>query len=88
MHKIDIDFGKSYVKHDNWFVKIWMHQLVKFSVVVVKNSAYFVGDRVFSEMLGPVMDKALDHYSLVLMLNSILPGSSRWAHIGLDYRHV
>lgn len=57
-------------------------------MVVIQNTAYFFGDKIFSEMLGPVMDRALDHYSFVMLLYNILPGSTKWAHVGLDYRHV
>ena len=42
----------------------------------------------FSSLLGPVMEKYLDHYKQVMYFESVLPGDENWAHIELDYRNT
>ena len=39
-----------------------MHQFVYYSIIMIENSTWFVGDYIFSNMLGPIMDNFLNHY--------------------------
>jgi len=39
-------------------------------------------------MLGPALDKYLDHYQQIILFKSIIPGSKKWAHLSLDYRNT
>lgn len=58
-----IDFGDSYFHHDNFWAQIFFHQLVELSMVMIENTSYFLGDRMFSEMLGPVLDSYANNYT-------------------------
>ena len=60
--KCDISFGESYLFHDNVIVGFFMHQFVYFGIVIIENSSYFVGEYIFSNMMGPVLDNFLNHY--------------------------
>lgn len=62
VYDADIKFGSSYLYHDNKIMAFVMHQFVYFAIVIIENSVYFVGDYIFSEMMGPVVDKMLGHY--------------------------
>jgi hypothetical protein len=70
VYDCDIKFGTSYLYHDNKIVAFVMHQFVYFAIVIVENSVYFVGDYIFSNMMGPIMDKALNHYHTGIILMS------------------
>jgi len=62
VYDVDIQFGQSYLYHDNPITAIVMHQVIYFGLVIIENSIFFVGKYVFSDMAGPVMDKFLNHY--------------------------
>lgn len=66
MRDCHIKFGDSYLYHDNAIIAFVMHQFIYFAIVIVENSVYFVGQYIFSNMLGPVMDTFLDHYRQTL----------------------
>lgn len=40
----------------------YMHQFVYYGIVMVENSAYFLGTYIFSHMLGPLMDNMMNDY--------------------------
>jgi hypothetical protein len=54
--------------------------------VAIQNSAYLMGDMIFSDLLGPVMQNYLDDYHQMIMFSSIIPGETSWSHQELDYR--
>jgi hypothetical protein len=69
-----MSFGDSYLNHDNPIIAFLMHQLVYFITVILENSVYFVGEYIFSDMMGPVMDKLLNHYMITFPYPSIIKG--------------
>lgn len=74
MEDCDIKFGDSYLYHDNQIIAFTMHQFIYFAIVIVENSVYFVGQYIFSNMMGPVMDTYLDHYRKTTIIPSPLAG--------------
>ena len=58
----DINFGESYFVSDDWFEELIIFQFVHFSTVVIHNTAWLMGQFMFTELLGPVLDKYLNHY--------------------------
>lgn len=74
VYKCDIDFGESYFYHENTILKIMMHQLVQLSLVIIENSSYFMGKYMFTEMLGPVLDVYLKHYTHEFLVFNYIPG--------------
>ena len=59
---VKINFGESFFYHDNAIEQILLHQIIKFVIVMVENTSWLVGDTIFTEMLGPVLDKFMNHY--------------------------
>jgi len=88
MTDCDIKFGDSYLYHDNQIIAFAMHQFIYFAIVIVENSVYFVGQYIFSNMMGPVMDTFLDHYRKTLILPSPLAGQTTYDEFKVDYRNV
>lgn len=58
----NIDFGETQVKHSNWFTELLLGQLVELSLVIIENSTWAFGEFMFTQIMGPAMDKALNHY--------------------------
>jgi len=88
VYAIDIKFGNSYFYHDNAFVSFIMNQFVEFAIVIIENSTYFVGQYIFTSMLGPVMTSFLNEYTLTLPISDILPGQNATDTFILDYKHT
>ena len=88
VYDCDIKFGKSYLYHDNKIMAFAMHQFVYFALVIIENSVYFVGDYIFSNMMGPIMDEALNHYHTRIVLQSPFPGQHSKAAFDFDFRNT
>jgi len=39
-----------------------MKQIFEMGKVIIENSAFFLGDKMFSSLIGPVSDNYLNHY--------------------------
>jgi hypothetical protein len=83
-----VKFGETYLYHDNLIVAFFMHQWVKYEIIIVENAIYFVGAYIFTHMLGPVLDEMMNHYRLQLRLPSPLLGQGTTAPFTFDYRSV
>ena len=88
VYAIDIKFGNSYFYHDNVIVAFIMNQFVEFAIVIIENSTYFVGQYIFTSMLGPVMTSFLNEYQLEMNIKDIFPGQTSEDTFILDYRHT
>ena len=88
VYDVDVKFGSSYLYHDNKIMAFVMHQFVYFAIVIIENSVYFVGDYIFSEMMGPVVDKMLGHYKTGITLHSPFPGQTTSANYEFDFRNT
>lgn len=88
MYGCDIQFGDSYFYHDDQIIAFIMHQFIYFGIVVIENSTYFVGETIFSNMLGPVMDKYLNHYKYDFSFPSLVRGQDTFDYFQLDFRNV
>ena len=89
VYSAKINFGESYLYHDNEFVSVIMHQIVEFGIVIVENSVYFVGDYIFTNMAGPVLTTFLNDYKLPLpTMPSPFHGQNTQADFLMDYRQT
>jgi hypothetical protein len=86
--EVRLNFGDSYLYHENWFVAFVMHQFVYFSVIMIENSAWFVGEYVFSKMLGPVIDEFMNDYKKRLTIKSPFKGQSSASMFEFDFRNT
>ena len=66
VYDADIQFGESYLYHDNPVEAFFMHQIVYFGIVIIENSVYFVGQYIFTNMAGPIIDGYLNHYKMLI----------------------
>lgn len=87
-YDVSIRFGESKFHHDNWIVSFVMHQVIYYSIIVLENSVYFVGKWIFSSMLGPSLDRYLNHYKMPLYLPSPFKGQTSTADFHLDFRNT
>ena len=71
---VDIDFGNTYLYHDNKIVAFFMHQFLYFGILMVQNSVYFLGDFIFNHIGGDILDKAFNDYWTFIHLPSPFPG--------------
>lgn len=88
MYSADIHFGESYLYHDNPITAFVMHQFIYFGIVIIENSVYFVGQYIFTNMAGPVMDSFLNHYMFPFAFPSLVRGQNTWDLFTLDYRQT
>jgi hypothetical protein len=70
----NVRFGESYLYHDNPITALVMHQFIFFGIKIVENSVYFLGDYIFSNLMGPIMDQFLNHYMFEFPYPSIFRG--------------
>ena len=88
VYSCEINFGDSYLYHDNPVLAFIMHQFIYFGIVIVENSVYFVGEYIFSDMLGPVMDDLLHHYRYEFVFPSLVRGQNTYDVFEVDYRNT
>ena len=88
VYSADIHFGESYLYHDNPITAFVMHQFIYFGIVIIENSVYFVGQYIFTNMMGPVMDSFLNHYMFPFAFPSMVRGQNTWDIFTLDFRQT
>lgn len=88
VYSADIHFGESYLYHDNPITAFVMHQFIYFGIVIIENSVYFVGQYIFTNMMGPVMDSFLNHYMFPFAFPSMVRGQDSWDLFTLDFRNT
>lgn len=72
--KMEVSFGASEIKHDNWLMTIIMRQVVDLAMVIVENSSYFLGKYVYADQMEPILTYAMNDYKLPFTLPNLLPG--------------
>lgn len=70
----DINFGESDVSSTSWIVEAFIYEVVHFSFIVIHNAAWITGPVMFTRIIGPVIDKYLNHYQLPLKVSSPIVG--------------
>jgi hypothetical protein len=88
VYGVDIDFGKSDFKNDDPWIAFFTQQWIEFMIVIIENTAYFVGTYMFSAMLGPIMTSLLNNYTVTLPFKDFLPGQESTADFTIDYRQT
>jgi hypothetical protein len=85
---VDINFGESNFVQDNWLLEAVTFEIIQFSFVVIHNTAWLLGKYMFSNMLGPAMDKYLNHYQEDVFVPQPIFGSLLRDHFVVDYRNT
>jgi hypothetical protein len=65
-----------------------MSQFIELAICIIENSSLFVGNYMFSELLGPIVDEYLMHYNLYLYHLNWFRGQNSHAIFGFDYRNT
>lgn len=85
----DINFGESDIKSTDWLMEILIFEIVHFSFIVIHNAAWITGPVMFTQMLGPVIDKYLNHYQMEIQVQSPIAGLEDVVEtFTVDYRNV
>lgn len=74
VYGVDINFGDSNFEQDDAFLEFWTFEIIQFSMVVIHNTAWILGKYMFTNMLGPVLDKYLNHYQATILARSPILG--------------
>lgn len=75
VHDADLDFGDSYLYHEDEFLSFLGYTFIEFGIVCMENSVYFWGDYLWSRMLGPIISWGTnDFYYTTPYLPTPFPG--------------
>jgi hypothetical protein len=84
---VDLSWGKSKFYHENFFLAFLYDQWINFTLIIVQNSLYFMGDAIMNGMLEPPITQLLNDYQMPLTLGTFFPGQEASADFFLDLRH-
>ena len=65
-----------------------MYQTLELSKVIIKNSAFYFGDKLLSNVAGPMMDEYLSHYTYTFEHDSWITGQSSKGAFTFDYKNT
>ena len=57
-------------------------------MVMIQNTIFIIGKYVFNKVLGPQIDRFLNHYKFDFYMWSPFRGQNRFTQMQLDYRQV
>ena len=83
----NIDFGQTVVKHSNWFTELLLGQVVELSLVIIENSSWAFGEFIFTNIMGPAMDKALNHYKWLIPIYEVRNKANKYM-MYVDFRNT
>ena len=73
----------------DWFVEFWTREVVHFSFIVIHNTSWLIGKFMFTEMLGPVIDKYINHKRQNVVIQSPIRGQEDKADMfTFDFRNT
>lgn len=83
----ELNWGETTVYHDNFLLALMFDQWIKFTLIIMQNSMYFMGNYILNGMLEPPLTQFLNFYQVPLHLNNFFPGQDATADFFLDMRH-
>jgi len=88
-HHTAVDFGQTDFFFENGFTEFLVWQALEFSIVMIENSIWFLGDVVFTDMLEGLIDRYSHGYQKQFWMKSrIVSNDIVDALMNFDYRHV
>jgi len=88
VYQTKLTFGESFLHHENPFTAFCLWQIVDFSIVMIRNSVFLIGQYIFTDMLGPVIDTFLNHYHFDFYIWSPFMGQNEYSIMSFDYRQT
>mmetsp|Transcript_18526 Transcript_18526/g.28449 ORF Transcript_18526/g.28449 Transcript_18526/m.28449 type:complete len:402 (+) Transcript_18526:203-1408(+) len=82
----EINFGESYLYHDNKILAVIMHQIIYYLIVIFENTSYFFGKPILTKLLGPVFDRFANDFQFPIVLESPFKGQNTAAPFTIDMR--
>jgi len=83
-----LGFGESFIHHEDPLTAFCLFQVVEFSFVMIRNSVFLIGQYIFTDMLGPVIDQFLNHYHFDFYIWSPFKGQNKYSIMSFDYRNT
>jgi len=88
LYATDLKWGESTFYHDNWLLRVVTHQWIRYLMVIIQNSVYFLGDQIFDGMAEPVLTKFLWYYQWYAVLPDTFNGQNKWDIFTIDVRNT
>lgn len=88
VYACQMNWGETTIYHDNMFVRVLTDQWIRYTMVIIKNSIYFLGTEIFDGMAEPVLTKFLWYYEWYFVLDDSFEGQNRWDLFTIDVRNT
>lgn len=86
VYNTKLTFGDSFIHHEDPLTAFCLFQVLEFAFIMIRNSVFLIGQYIFTDMLGPVIDKFLNHYHFDFYIWSPFKGQDKYSIMSFDYR--
>jgi hypothetical protein len=86
VYNTKLSFGESTIHHEDPWTAFCLFQAVEFAFIMIRNSVFLLGQYLFTDMLGPVIDEFLNHYRFDFYIWSPFKGQDKYSVMSFDYR--
>lgn len=83
-----LNFGDSFLHHEDPFTAFCLFQIVDFSLIMIRNSVFLIGQYIFTDMLGPIINDFLNNYTFDFYIWSPFMGQNKYTIMSFDYRQT
>ena len=88
LYATNLQWGETAFYHENFLLAVIFDQWIRFTLIIIQNSLYFLGDQIMNGMIEPVMTDFLNNYQFPLHLNDFFKGQDAQGDFFVDLRHV
>jgi len=88
VYNTKLSFGESNLYHDDPLTAFCLFQIVDFAFIMIRNSVFLIGQYIFTDMMGPIIDKFLNHYHFDFYIWSPFKGQNKYSIMSFDYRNT
>jgi len=86
VYNTKLAFGESTIHHEDPWTAFCLFQAVEFAFIMIRNSVFLLGQYLFTDMLGPIIDEFLNHYRFDFYIWSPFKGQDKYSIMSFDYR--
>lgn len=61
---VDFNWGETSFYHENFIMQVLVDGWIKFLLVIIQNSLYFLGNEILNGMIEPIVTKILMYYQI------------------------
>jgi hypothetical protein len=84
---VDLQWGETKFYHENFALAFLFDQWINFTLIIVHNALYFLGDAIMNGMLEPPITDIMNDYQLPIQVPSFWMGQDTSANFFVDMRH-